>query len=179
MRNIRAAGLYLAVSGMLGLHAQTAPPKTHLKPGDLAPEFSLPATTGGNISLSQFKGKRPVVLAFFPAAFSGGCTKEMTAYQAGIAAFDASEAQVLAISTDNRPTLQYWSKEVLKTSFPLLSDFMRKVSAAYGVLNPETGTASRTTFVIGLDGRIVHIEEGADAIDPNGAANACARVRKP
>jgi len=69
---MRAAGLCLAVSGLLGLHAQTATPKTHLKVGDVAPEFTLPATSGGNISLSQFKGRKVVVLAFFPAAFSGG-----------------------------------------------------------------------------------------------------------
>jgi len=60
----------------------------------------------------------------------------------------------------------------------LLSDFQRKVSATYGVLNAESGTAARTTFVVGLDGRIEHIEAGADALDPTGAANACARVRK-
>ena len=88
------------------------------------------------------------------------------------------EAQVLGISTDNRPALQYWARDVLKTSIPLLSDFMRKVSASYGVLNEATGTASRTTFVIGLDGRIQHIEEGSSALDPTGAAMACERVRK-
>ena len=102
----------------------------------------------------------------------------MTAYQAGIANFEGAEAQVLGISTDNRSSLQHWAKEVLKTSFPLLSDFMRKVSASYGVLNEATGTAARTTFVIGLDGRIEHIEEGSAAIDPTGAATACQRVRK-
>ena len=102
----------------------------------------------------------------------------MTAYQAGIANFEGAEAQVLGISTDNRPALQYWAKEVLKTSIPLLSDFMRKVSASYGVLNADNGTASRTTFVIGLDGMIEHIEEGSAAIDPTGAATACQRVRK-
>ena len=102
----------------------------------------------------------------------------MTAYQAGIANFEGVEAQVLGISTDNRPALQHWATEHLKTSFPLLSDFMRKVSASYGVLNEATGTAARTTFVIGLDGRIEHIEEGSAAIDPTGAATACQRVRK-
>jgi len=87
------------------------------------------------------------------------------------------DAQVLAISTDNRPTLQHWANEE-KVTFPLLSDFMRKVSAEYGVLNPETGMDNRTTFVVGLDGRIEHIEEGSSAIDPTGAATACQRVRK-
>ena len=88
------------------------------------------------------------------------------------------EAQVLGISTDGRSSLQHWATEHLKTSIPLLSDQMRKVSAAYGVLNPETGMANRTTFVIGPDGRIEHIEEGSAAIDPTGAATACQRVRK-
>jgi len=88
------------------------------------------------------------------------------------------ETQVLGISTDSRFTLQHWATEHLKTTFPLLSDFMRKVTASYGVLNTETGTAARTTFVIGLDGRIEHIEEGSSAIDPTGAATACQRVRK-
>jgi peroxiredoxin len=85
---------------------------------------------------------------------------------------------VLGISTDSRAALQHWATEHLKTSFPLLSDQMRKVSAAYGVLNPETGMAARTTFVIGPDGRIEHIDEGASAIDPTGAATACQRIQK-
>jgi hypothetical protein len=56
-----------------GLHAQPAPPtKTHLKVGDAAPNFTLPATTGGRVTLADFKGKSNVVLAFFPAAFTGG-----------------------------------------------------------------------------------------------------------
>ncbi len=87
-------------------------------------------------------------------------------------------AQVLGISTDSRFTLQYWANEVLKTNVPLLSDQMRKVSASYGVLNPETGMANRTTFVIGPDGRIEQIEEGSSAIDPTGAVTACQRVKK-
>lgn len=102
----------------------------------------------------------------------------MTGYQAGISNFDAAEAQVLAISTDNQPTLNHWTNEHLKTSFPLLSDFLRKVSASYGVLIPERGIANRTTFVIDTEGRIQHIDEGSAAMDPNGAATACSRLKK-
>ncbi len=87
------------------------------------------------------------------------------------------DTQVLGISTDSRFTLQHWATEQ-KTTFPLLSDQMRKVSASYGVLDPVTGMANRTTFVVGPDGRIEHIEEGSSAIDPTGAATACQRVRK-
>ncbi|MBI1899133.1 MAG: redoxin domain-containing protein [Acidobacteria bacterium] len=101
----------------------------------------------------------------------------MTAYQAGIAKFEGEEAQVFGISTDNTPTLKHWAEEHLKLSFPLLSDFQRKVAEAYGVLSPN-GVASRTTFVIDTNGKIQHIEAGAPAIDPNGAVTACSRVRK-
>ena len=86
---------------------------------------------------------------------------------------------VLGISTDNLPTLSHWSKEELKLSFPLASDFsQRKVTEAYGVLNRTSGVANRATFVIDADGKIEHIEEGTAAVDPTGAVTACARVRK-
>ena len=60
------------VVGVVKAQAPQVPPKTHLKVGDTAPEFTLPSTAGGTLSLSAFKGKKPVVLAFFPAAFTGG-----------------------------------------------------------------------------------------------------------
>ncbi len=103
----------------------------------------------------------------------------MTAYQAGIAKFEAAGAVVLGISTDNLPTLSHWSKEELKLSFPLASDFsQRRVTEAYGVLNKQSGAANRATFVIDAEGKIQHIEEGTAAVDPTGAVTACARVRK-
>ncbi len=93
----------------------------------------------------------------------------MTAYQAGIAEFEKAGAVVLGVSTDNLPALRYWAQEVLKLSFPLASDFARReVARSYGVLNETSGIASRTTFVIGPDGRIVHIDEGPAALDPEG-----------
>jgi peroxiredoxin (alkyl hydroperoxide reductase subunit C) len=102
----------------------------------------------------------------------------MTAYQSGIAKFTDANAEVFGVSTDNLPTLRHWSEEHLKTSFPLLSDFMRKVSASYGILNPDNGVANRTTFVIDTDGKIQHIDAGGTAIDPTGAATACSRIKK-
>lgn len=101
----------------------------------------------------------------------------MTAYQSGIANFETADAQVLAISTDNQPTLNHWAGE-LQASFPMLSDFMRKVSASYGVLVPDRGIAARTTFVIDTEGKIQHIDEGGAAMDPTGAATACSRLKK-
>jgi alkyl hydroperoxide reductase subunit AhpC len=102
----------------------------------------------------------------------------MTAYQAGIAKFTESGAQVIGITTDNSPSQSYWAKEVLKLSFPLGSDFMRSVSKTYGVLIEQSGIANRATFVVDQNGIIQHIEEGKTALDPDGAATACSRLTK-
>ena len=102
----------------------------------------------------------------------------MTAYQAGLAKFTESGAQVLGISTDNLPSQSYWAKEVLKLDFPLGSDFQRTVSEAYGVLIKESGVANRSTFVIDGEGAIQHIEQGSSAISIDGAATACSRIKK-
>ena len=101
----------------------------------------------------------------------------MTAYQAGLAKFKEAGAQVLGISTDNLPALNYWSKEVLKLDFPLASDWQRKTAAAYGVLNTASGFANRSSFVIDAQGIIQHIEEGSTAINPDGTAAACSRLK--
>jgi peroxiredoxin len=82
---------------------------------------------------------------------------------------------VLAISTDFVATLSHWSKE-LGAEFPMLSDHDRKLSELYGVLNAAVGIANRTTFVVGMDGRIAMIEEGNSAIDPFKADEACSRL---
>ncbi len=101
----------------------------------------------------------------------------MKAYQDGIAKFEAADTQVFGISVDSLPANGHWAKE-LGVSFPLLSDFMRKVSADYGVYNAERGLANRTTFVIDKEGKIQHIEEGKGAIDPTSALQACSRLKR-
>jgi mycoredoxin-dependent peroxiredoxin len=103
----------------------------------------------------------------------------MTAYQSGIAKFEGMETKVFGISTDNVPTLKHWAETELKLSFPLLSDFAkREVAQKYGVLMADRGIANRATFVIDMDGKIQHIEEGSAAIDPTGAETACQRIKK-
>lgn len=153
-----------------------APPKTHLKVGDMAPDFTLPSTAGGKVKLSDFRGKKNVVLAFYPAAFTGGCTKEMQAYQFGLDKFEGAETQVFGVSTDNSPSQKRFAED-LKVVFPMLSDFAtRGVSKEYGVLLADRGVANRTTFVVDKTGHIQHIEEGTAAIDISGAATACSRL---
>ncbi|WP_162179950.1 redoxin domain-containing protein [Bryobacter aggregatus] len=170
-----------AVGAAAMLQGQTpaAPPKTHLKVGDTAPDFKVPTTTASkSFQLSDYKGKSGVVVAFFPAAFTGGCTKEMTAYGNEIKKFQDMGFEVIGISTDNTPSLAYWAEHMLKVNAPLGSDFAtRKTAEAYGVLMKDRGIANRATFVIDKEGKIVHIEEGSAAVDISGAANACARVK--
>lgn len=154
-----------------------APPKTHLKTGDLAPDFTLPSTEGKPVKLSDFRGRKNVVLAFFPAAFTGGCTKEMQAYQLDLARFEGADTQVFGLSTDNVPSQRRFAED-LKLTFPLLSDFTtRQVAKDYGVLIAERGLANRATFVIDKEGRIQYIEEGSSAVDITGAATACSRLK--
>ena len=100
----------------------------------------------------------------------------MTAYQAGIAKFDASETKVFGISTDNTPSQREFALKN-KIEVPMLSDFAkREVSKAYGVLIEAAGVANRSTFVVDKTGKIVYIEQGNTAIDPSGAETACSRT---
>jgi peroxiredoxin len=169
--------LALGLIASLGLFAQQ-PPKTHLKVGDTAPDFTLPSTIGKPVKLSDFRGKKNVVLAFYPAAFTGGCTKEMTAYGADLVKFEGADTQVFGVSTDNSPSQKKFAEEV-KASFPMLSDFAkREVSKDYGVLMADRGLANRATFVIDKEGKIQHIEEGSAAVNIEGAMNACSRLSK-
>ena len=102
----------------------------------------------------------------------------MTGYQAGIQKFKDMGFEVIGISTDNVPSLSYWADNVIKPDFPFGSDFTnRKVAEAYGTLMKDRGISNRATFVIDIDGKITHIEEGNTAIDVTGAVTACSRSK--
>ena len=162
MKPFFLATLALSLCGGLAAQAPAAQPAPHtnLKVGDVAPDFTLGGTDGKAVTLSSFRGKKIVVLAFFPAAFTSGCTKEMSAYQLNLEKFTGVDTQIFGISTDNSPSQREFAKS-LNVVFPLLSDFKtRQVSKDYGVLNEPAGLANRTTFVVDKDGKIQHIEEG-------------------
>ena len=100
----------------------------------------------------------------------------MSGYQAGISKFEGADTQVFGVSTDNTPSQGEFAKK-LSLSFPLLSDFAtRKTAAAYGVLMADRGIANRATFVVDKEGKITYIEEGSTAVDISGASDACSRV---
>ncbi|MDA0205737.1 MAG: redoxin domain-containing protein [Acidobacteria bacterium] len=170
---IKLSALFVALALAVGVPAIA---ETHLKVGDKAPNFTLPSTHGDAVELSGFLGKENVVLAFYPAAFTGGCTREMQAYQFNIDKFSGAKTTVFGVSTDNTPSQRKFSEE-LGVKFAMLSDFRdRSVSKSYGVLNEDRGVSNRTTFVIDAKGIIQHVEEGTSAVDVMGAADACSRI---
>jgi glutaredoxin-dependent peroxiredoxin len=132
-----------------------------LKVGDVAPNFNLFSSDKQPVSLSDFKGKN-VVLLFFPMAFTGVCTAELCSMRDDIATYQGLNAQILAISVDSPFTLDRFKTDQ-NLNFPLLSDFNKEVSAAYGSLY-ETfvmemkGVSRRSAFVIDGEGIIRYAE---------------------
>lgn len=132
-----------------------------LHTGDKAPEFTLRASDKSQVSLRDFRGQH-VVLLFFPAAFTGVCTKELCAMRDGLADYQRLDAQVVAISVDSLFTLSKW-KEEQGFNFTMLSDFNKTVSKKYDVLYKEfvfemKGVSKRSAFVIDKEGVIRYAE---------------------
>jgi peroxiredoxin len=118
--------------------------------GTVAPDFSLPSTSGEVVTLSALRGRK-VLLAFFPLAFTSTCTAELCAMSEDYAAFEAAGAVVLPISVDSTATLRaYRASEQMTVE--LLSDFKREVSRLYGVLNDVKFYSDRSYVVIDADG---------------------------
>lgn len=132
--------------------------------GQLAPDFRLKGPGGAFYTLSEHRGQEPVVLVFFPLAFSPVCSHQLPDLQARLAEFEAAGAVTYGISVDSHYSNKAFAQS-LGLKFPLLSDWKRETSAAYGVLLPNAGISGRATFVVGKDGRIVHTEVADDMDD--------------
>lgn len=118
--------------------------------GSPAPDFTLGSTAGGNVTLSSLKGKN-VLLAFFPLAFTGTCTKEMCAFTDDYSQFQSANTVVLPISVDSVPTLkEFKAKE--KLGVDLLSDFKRDVSRKYGTLLEDHFFSNRAYVIVDKNG---------------------------
>jgi thioredoxin-dependent peroxiredoxin len=144
------------------------------QPGEQAPAFVLDSTSGGKVDTAEFRGKQMLVLAFFPKAFTSGCTQEMTNWGQVFEKLGAPDARVFGISTDDLETQQKFA-EKLKLPFALLADPDGIAARKFGILS--VGYAVRTTFVVGKEGEVVKVIDGSDAIDPSPALEACARKR--
>ena len=126
-----------------------------VKAGQPAPDFALPAVSGKKIALSQYRGKRNVVISFVPAAFTPVCSGQWPGYNIVKDMFDETDAVLLGVSVDNIPTLYAWTRQMGKLWFEVLSDFWPHGSVAdkYGVLRSD-GLSERALFFIDKEGII-------------------------
>lgn len=124
-----------------------------LQEGSPAPDFTLKTTDGSTVHLSSYKGKKNVVVYFYPKDDTPGCTKEACSFRDDLPKLLEKHAVVLGISTDNLDSHNAFSKK-FSLNFPLLSDPDGSISKAYDAFNPEKGTSRRVTAVIDKDGKI-------------------------
>jgi len=134
-----------------------------LKVGDEAPDFTLPAVRGGEVSLREYRGQKNVVISFVPAAWTPVCSDQWPGYNIAKEIFDQYNAILLGITVDNIPTLYSWTNQMCMGGgslwFPVLSDFWPHGAVAfkYGVLRSD-GVSERALFVIDEKGIVRYID---------------------
>ena len=140
----------------------------NVKVGDAAPDFTLPSVGGGEITLSQYRGKNHVVISFVPAAWTPVCSDQWPGYNIVKEMFDENDAVLIGITVDNIPTLYAWTKQMGKLWFPVLSDFWPHghVAQKYGVLR-SSGVTERALFFIDKQGIIRDIQVSDINIRPD------------
>jgi peroxiredoxin Q/BCP len=166
MKSLNVLGMAAAILGCAAFAwAQGAPaPAVELKVGDPAPDFTLQASDGKTYTLSSFKGKQAVVLAWFPAAFTRGCTiecKSLAEKGDQIKKYDVTYFMASVDAVEGEKGNKAFAAEH-KADFPIISDPTKKTAEAYGVLS-QRGVANRWTFYIGKDGRIAYIDKDVNA----------------
>ena len=160
------------------------PPPPSVKTGQAAPDFTANYLAMENgrpgfksVKLSDYKGQKNVVLAFFPAAFSPGCTNEMAKYQENSGQFNTNNTVILGMSVDST-----WANaafaDKLGVKFNILSDNSREISKNYGVFDERGLVARRTTFVIDSKGIVQKVFMAQEALDPSHSLEACALLKE-
>jgi len=147
----------VVMTTLITMTAGLATPQQALQVGDMAPDFELPGSDGNTYRLSDFRDKQAVVIAWFPKAFTRGCTIECKSLAEKGHLIKEFNAIYFMASVDPIEDNKGFATEQ-KADFPLLSDPSKEVAMAYGVLNPERGVASRWTFYIGKDGKVAAID---------------------
>jgi peroxiredoxin len=140
--------------------------------GSVAPDFQVTDTDGKVHHLDEMVKSDTVILAFFPKAFTGGCTKELTAYTGRYTEVQKAHGTLLAVSMDDAATLKKF-KESLKAPFAFVPDPDGKLVKLYDVKAPIISLSQRYTFVIGPGRKVMHVDDGRDAINPESAVKAC------
>ena len=155
-----ALGSSTAFKGDIFNPGQLKPQDSRLKvkAGDLAPDFELTAIDGSRIKLSDYRGRKNVVISFIPAAWTPVCSDQWPGYNLAKPIFEAHNAMLLGISVDNRATQYSWTRQMGDLWFPVLSDFWPHGAVAdkFGVLRSD-GMAERALIFIDMKGVITHI----------------------
>ena len=167
---VAAAAVALALGTLPAGAAAADEPKV----GDPAPPFTLQGSDGKTYSLADFKGKKAVILAWYPKAFTGGCTAECKSFGADGAGLKKLNVAYFTASVDT-PDYNKKFAESLGADYPILSDPDKSVARAYGVLRPVGGFANRWTFYIDKDGVIREIDKKVNTKDA--APDAAAKVK--
>lgn len=143
-------------------HSEDAP--AALKVGDKAPDFQIPATDGKPLKLSDFKGKKNVLVAFYPKAFTPGCTTEMCGFRDDFSKLQSADTAVVAVSVDVQTESDRFKKEK-QLQFHVVGDPEKKIVNAYGVplfQAPVGEVAKRSVFLINKKGKVCYIDAAYD-----------------
>ena len=165
-----------ALTALFGLGIALTGPTTSaadLKVGDKAPDFTLKASDGKTYSLADYKGKQAVVIAWFPKAFTGGCTAECKSFRANSEGLKASKVAYFTASVDT-PEVNAKFAQSLDLDYPILSDPEKSTAKAFGVLG-TSGMATRWTFYIDKDGVIKEIDKKIN--NPKAGEDVAAKVK--
>ena len=152
-------------AAVLALMAST-PAFAALKVGAKAPDFQLPSATDGKESTFSLKAalkKGPVVVYFYPKAFTGGCSLEARAFSEAMPKFKAKHVTVVGVSTDNIDVLKDFSKKDCAGKFPVAADPHQVASIQYDAKIGGAVMANRISYVISKDGRIAYVHQDGDA----------------
>jgi peroxiredoxin Q/BCP len=172
------ASFVVGVLGFVLAAAASAREAVELKVGDPAPDFTLSASDGKTYKLSDFKGKKAVVLAWFPKAFTQGCTIECRSLAANGDKLRQYQVAYFMASVDpvegEKGNKAFAESE--KADFPMLGDPTKETAAAYGVLHPERGFAQRWTFYIDKDGKIAAVDKAVKP--PTSAEDVLAHLQE-
>jgi peroxiredoxin len=127
-----------------------------LKVGDAAPDFELRGHRGNSVRLSDYRGRKNVLIAFHPLAFTPVCANQMCAYESDLPKFEAADTAIVGVSIDAQPAKSAWAQTLGPISFDLLSDFHPHgdVARQYGVFREKDGISERAVFLVDKQGRI-------------------------
>ncbi len=157
MRVLRPSLTTLAIALLIAAPAASTPQHAELAVGDMAPDFTLQASDGNTYTLSDFRGEQAVVIAWYPKAFTSGCTIECKSLAENGDMIREYDVTYFMASVDPIEENTAFAEEQ-NADFPLLSDPSKDTANAYGVLNGRE-FASRWTFYIGKDGRVLYIDK--------------------